>query len=119
MVGNNLDLRGCGAVGNSDDLVFFPELGLCGRRVDISFTSSDQVVKGGVVMIDLCKALDIVDRKLLLKKLQVYGLNTNSLKWFQSYLSGRYQKVCGDGKLSERYSLRRGVFLVLLFFCSS
>ena len=71
------------------------------RRVDISFTSSDQVVKGGVVMIDLCKALDIVDRKLLLKKLQVYGLNTNSLKWFQSYLSGRYQKVCGDGKLSE------------------
>ena len=119
MVGNNLDLRGCGAVGNSDDLVFFPELGLCGRRVDILFTSSDQVVKGGVVMIDLCKALDIVDRKLLLKKLQVYGLNTNSLKWFQSYLSGRYQKVCGDGKLSERYSLRRGVFLVLLFFCSS
>ena len=34
------------------------------------------------VMIDLHKAFDIVDHKLLLKKLQVYGLNTNSLKWF-------------------------------------
>ena len=43
----------------------------------------------GVVMIDLRKAFDVVDHKLLLKKRQVYGLNTNSLKWFQGYLSGR------------------------------
>ena len=54
----------------------------------------------GVVMIDLRKAFDVVDHKLLLKKLQVHGLNTNSLKWFQNYLSGSYQKVCVDGKLS-------------------
>ena len=77
----------------------------------------------GVVMIDLRKAFDAVDHKLLLKKLQVYGFNTNSLKWFQSYLSGRYQKVCVDGKLSEPLSItpvyRRGVFLVLPLFCSS
>ena len=43
----------------------------------------------GVVMIDLRKAFNVVDHKLLLKKRQVYGLNTNSLKWFQGYLSGR------------------------------
>ena len=63
----------------------------------------------GVVMIDLHKAFDIVDHKLLLKKLQVYGLNTNSLKWFQSYLSRRYQKVCVNGKLSEPLSIHYGV----------
>ena len=63
----------------------------------------------GVVMIDLRKAFDVVDHKLLLKKLQVYGLNTNSLKWFQSYLSGRYQKVCVDGKLSEPLGIHSGV----------
>ena len=61
------------------------------------------------VMIDLHKAFDIVDHKLLLKKLQVYGLNTNSLKWFQSYLSRRYQKVCVNGKLSEPLSIHYGV----------
>ena len=44
VVGNNLDLRGSDAVGNSDDLFLFPELGLCVSRVDISFTSFDQVV---------------------------------------------------------------------------
>ena len=75
----------------------------------------------GVVMTDLRKAFDVVDHKLLLKKLQVYGLNTNSLKWFQSYLSGRYQKVCVDGKPYLNRSVftpvyRRGVFLVLPFF---
>ena len=63
----------------------------------------------GVVMIDLRKAFDVVDHKLLLEKLQVYGLNTNSLKWFQSYLSGRYQKVCVDGKLSEPLGIHSGV----------
>ena len=63
----------------------------------------------GVVMIDLRKAFDVVDHKLLLKKLQVYGLNTNSLKSFQSYLSGKYQKVCVDGKLSEPLGIHSGV----------
>ena len=58
----------------------------------------------GVVMIDLRKA-----HKLLLKKLQIYGLKSNSLKWFESYLSGRYQKVCVDGKLSEPLSIQSGV----------
>ena len=63
----------------------------------------------GAVMIDLRKAFDVVDRKLLLKKVQVYDLNTNSLKWFQSYLSGRYQKVCVEGKLSEPLGIHSGV----------
>ena len=63
----------------------------------------------GVVMIDLRKAFDVVNHNLLLKKLQVYGLNTNSLKWFQSYLSGGYQKVCVDGKLSEPFVIHSGV----------
>ena len=69
----------------------------------------DKGLLTGVVMIDLCKAFDVVDHKLLLKKLQVYGLNTNSLKWFQSYLSGRYQKECVDGKLSELLGIHSGV----------
>ena len=63
----------------------------------------------GVVMIDLRKAFDVVDHKLLLKKLRVYGLNTNSLEWFQSYLSRRYQKVCVDGKLSVPLGIHSSV----------
>ena len=69
----------------------------------------DEGLFTGVVMINLRKAFDVVDHKLLLKKLQVYGLNTDSLKWFQSYLSGRYQKVSFDGKLCEPLGIHSGV----------
>ena len=93
------------------------------KITDEWLAAMDKGLFTGVVMIDLRKAFDVVDRKLLLKKLQVYGLNTIYLKWFQSYLHGRYQKVCVDGKLSEPLGIHsgycRGVFLVLLFFCSS
>ena len=63
----------------------------------------------GVVMIDLRKAFDVVDHKLLLKKRQVYCLNTNFLKWFQSYLGPRYKKVCVEGKLSGPLRIHSGV----------
>ena len=47
----------------------------------------------GVVVIALRKAVDVVDYKLLHKKIQVYGFtDANSLKWFQSYLSGKISK---------------------------
>ena len=36
-------------------------------------------------------------------------MNTNSLKWFQSDLSERYQKACVDGKLSEPLGIHSGV----------
>ena len=60
------------------------------KITDEWLAAMDKALFTRVVIIDLRKAFDVVDHKLLLKKLQVYGLNTNSLKWFQSYLSGRY-----------------------------
>ena len=79
------------------------------KTTDEWLEAMDKGLFTGVVMIDLRKAFDVVDHKLLLKKLQVYGLNTTSLKWFQSYLSGRYQNLCVDGKLSEPLGIHSGV----------
>ena len=81
------------------------------KITDEWLAAMDEGLFTGVVMINLRKAFDVVDHKLLLKKLQVYGLNTDSLKWFQSYLSGRYQKVSFDGKLSEPLGIHSGVLL--------
>ena len=43
------------------------------------------------IFIDLKKAFDTVPHKLLLKKLEKYGLRENTLNWFKSYLSNRRQ----------------------------
>ena len=45
----------------------------------------------GAVLIDLKKAFDTVDHKILLKKLWCYGLQDQSFDWFSSYLTDRQQ----------------------------
>ena len=45
------------------------------------------------IFIDLSKAFDTVDHKILLKKLQRYGIKTKNLSWFESYLTGRKQYI--------------------------
>ena len=63
----------------------------------------DEVEAGmmvGVMMIDLSVAFDMVDHQLLLQKLGLFGLDSASVRWVESYLSNRYQPVSVDGCLS-------------------
>ena len=45
------------------------------------------------VFIDLSKAFDTVDHKILLQKLENFGLRGSVLKWFTRYLENRQQFV--------------------------
>ena len=47
----------------------------------------------GMVLLDLQKAFDTEDHGIFLMKLDAIGLNADSLRCFQSYLSGRIQLV--------------------------
>ena len=52
---------------------------------------------------------DLVDHRLLLKKLDLMGFNETAVKWFSSYLSDRWQCVYVDGQTSDLKPLSVGV----------
>ena len=54
-------------------------------------------------------AFDLVDISLLTQKMELYGFDNHSLKWMNSYLSGRRQCVCIDGVLSKFQNVDTGV----------
>ena len=60
-------------------------------------------------MIDLSAAFDMVDFEILLKKLELFGLDTIAVQWMKSYLTGRCQSVFVDGYLSPPLSIICGV----------
>jgi len=49
------------------------------------------------LFIDLSKALNTLNHKILLYKLEYYGIRGAPLKWFESYLSNRQQYVYING----------------------
>jgi len=67
----------------------------------------------GVVFLDLKRAFEVVDRSVLLKKLQRYGLRAAVLERFKCYLENRSQRVKFNGVLSEPIDVNFGIPQVL------
>ena len=77
------------------------------EEIKNSFTNGE-VTLG--VFVDLSKAFDTVDHKILLSKLNMYGIRGRSNKWIESYLDKRVQYVYyGDNKLSNPSIIECGV----------
>ena len=61
------------------------------------------------IFIDLQKAFDTVNHKMLLDKLEHYGIRGTPLQWFSSYLSNRKQFVHVNGSNSTLLDVSCGV----------
>ena len=70
-----------------------------------SYTSKDLFT--GMIMLDLQKAFDIVNRDILCEKLKAMGVM--STEWFLSYLANRKQVVSINNECSDFMSISCGV----------
>ena len=72
---------------------------LC-RFTDDLLTNMDEGKFRGVVYLDLKKAFDTVDHKILILKLKAAGVSRLTLNWFHSYLTSRCQRTAVGRSLS-------------------
>ena len=94
--------------------------------------SVDKKGSSGVLLTDLSKAFDCLSHELLIAKLEAYGLSYSSLKFIDSYLRNRFQRVRVNSSYSKWSEILSGVpqgsilgplifniYLCDLFFCLS
>ena len=71
--------------------------------------ATDQNLIATIITIDESAAFDCVSIDILLRKLSLYNIGPNTLKWFEDYLRGRRQFVVIGAKSSELSDVYRGV----------
>ena len=79
------------------------------QMCDAGFNNMDNGELTGVVFLDIQKAFDSIDHNILLDKLKFYGISQIEIKWFQSYLTDRYQQCQINGFLSKKGKIISGV----------
>ena len=75
----------------------------------ISDSSIDSKQHCAGVFIDLKKAFDIVNHKLLVEKLSFYGVRGIANTWLENYLMNRKQYVVVDNQASSMQFIKCGV----------
>ena len=73
------------------------------------YINMDKGCLNGVLFLDLKKAFDCVDHDILLKKMHVYGIQEQALKWFRSYLTDRTQMCKIKQTTSSKRIIKCGV----------
>ena len=64
---------------------------------------------GGAVLMDLSKAFDNLNHKLLIAKRRAYSFNNESLKLIPSYLTNKWQRTKINKSFSRWTELLQGV----------
>ena len=62
-----------------------------------------------VCSFDITKCFDTINHSILLKKMEYYGLQSENIKWFKSYLNEREQMVSCHNTLSGKSKIPIGV----------
>ncbi len=79
-------------------------------QMTCSYLSSDRSCISLLVLLDLSAAFHIIDRNILLNRLEnSVSISGSALAWFKSYLSRRHQFVAVNEEVSYRSQVQYGV----------
>ena len=62
-----------------------------------------------MILIDLQKAFDTIDHKILIEKMKCMGFSNDVTKWFESYLSKRMFSAHAEKSFSDKALISCGV----------
>ena len=79
------------------------------KNTDDWYTGLDSGQMLGMVFVDLKKAFDTVDHRVLCNKLELHGVQQRELSWVESYLTNRKQYCCAGGYDSKMGEVEIGV----------
>ena len=79
------------------------------RSTDHWYENIDKKKLNLTIFLDLKKAFDTVDHKLLLEKMSRYGMRDITVNWFQSYLDHRKQFSATSGQRSRAREVTCGI----------
>ena len=77
--------------------------------LDKEAKGSDSGLLTGMILIDLQKAFDTIDHKILIEKMKCMGFSNDVSKWFESYLSKRMFSVHVEKSFSGKALISCGV----------
>ncbi len=80
--------------------------------LDLSNLIANTQAEGKVcssVLIDIKKCFDTIDRSILFRKLEHYGIRGKTLEWIKSYFSNRKQFIFFKGKMSSLRDILLGI----------
>ena len=69
----------------------------------------DKGNKNSVVFLDIKKAFDTINHRIILDKLECYGIKDQELNFFESYLSNKMQCCNVNGQTSAFRAITCGV----------
>ena len=79
------------------------------RLLEDWWNALDKNQYAAAVLMDLSKAFDCLPHDILLDKLSAYGMSTDSVSLFESYLSNRKQQIKINSILSSWSDIQKGV----------
>ena len=82
---------------------------LCLTHYDNVISLQEEGKNVDVVYLDFSNTFDKVDQNILLIKMKLLGIDGKTLRWLQSFLSSRTQRVMVNGKLSGEHPVISGV----------